>query len=77
MIVPYPPGGSTDVIARIMVERMPVPLGQRIIVENVGGADGSSSFRAGWVTRAVASLQRRGEIFQIWVAVLLPREEDR
>jgi tripartite-type tricarboxylate transporter receptor subunit TctC len=41
MIVPYPPGGSTDVIARIIVERMRVPLAQRIIVENVGGADGS------------------------------------
>jgi tripartite-type tricarboxylate transporter receptor subunit TctC len=39
--VPYPPGGSTDVIARITVERMRLPLGQRIIIENVGGVDGS------------------------------------
>jgi tripartite-type tricarboxylate transporter receptor subunit TctC len=41
MIVPSPAGGVTDVIGRIIVERMREPLGQRIIIENVGGADGS------------------------------------
>jgi tripartite-type tricarboxylate transporter receptor subunit TctC len=41
MIVPFPAGGGADVIARIMAERMRKPLGQPIIVENVGGADGS------------------------------------
>src|SRR5258707_14979934 len=41
LIVPFPPGGSTDVAARIMAERMRVPLGQSIIIENVGGAGGS------------------------------------
>ena len=41
MIVPFPAGGATDVIARIMAERMREPLGQPIIVENIGGADGS------------------------------------
>src|SRR5262245_96642 len=41
MIVPYPPGGSTDVPARILAERMRAPLGQPVIVENVGGAGGS------------------------------------
>jgi tripartite-type tricarboxylate transporter receptor subunit TctC len=41
MIVPFPAGGATDVIARIMAERMRGPLGQPIIIENVGGADGS------------------------------------
>jgi tripartite-type tricarboxylate transporter receptor subunit TctC len=41
LIVPFPPGGSTDVAARIMAERMRPILGQPIIVENVGGAGGS------------------------------------
>jgi tripartite-type tricarboxylate transporter receptor subunit TctC len=41
MIVPFPAGGATDVIARIMAERMRGLLGQPIIIENVGGADGS------------------------------------
>jgi tripartite-type tricarboxylate transporter receptor subunit TctC len=41
MIVPFPAGGATDVIARIMAERMREPLGQPIVIENIGGADGS------------------------------------
>ena len=41
LIVPFPPGGSTDVAARILAERMAPNLGQPLIVENVGGAGGS------------------------------------
>jgi len=41
IIVPFAPGGSTDVVARIMAERMRPLLGQPVIVENVGGAGGS------------------------------------
>jgi tripartite-type tricarboxylate transporter receptor subunit TctC len=41
LVVPFPPGGSTDAAARIMAERMRVPLGQPIVIENVGGAGGS------------------------------------
>jgi tripartite-type tricarboxylate transporter receptor subunit TctC len=41
MIVPFPAGGAADVIARIMAERMRAPLGQPIIIENVGGGDGN------------------------------------
>jgi len=41
LIVPFPPGGSTDVAARIMADRMRPILGQPIIIENVGGAGGS------------------------------------
>jgi tripartite-type tricarboxylate transporter receptor subunit TctC len=41
LIVPYPPGGSTDVTARIVADKMGAALGQAVIVENVGGAGGS------------------------------------
>jgi tripartite-type tricarboxylate transporter receptor subunit TctC len=41
MIVPFPAGGAGDVIARIMAERMRGPLRQPIVIENIGGADGS------------------------------------
>jgi hypothetical protein len=41
LIVPFPAGGTTDVIARVMAERMKVSLDQSIIVENVTGANGT------------------------------------
>ncbi|MGH6712638.1 MAG: tripartite tricarboxylate transporter substrate-binding protein [Bradyrhizobium sp.] len=41
LVVPFPPGGSTDAAARIMAERMRASLGQSIVIENVGGAGGS------------------------------------
>jgi tripartite-type tricarboxylate transporter receptor subunit TctC len=41
LIVPFPPGGSTDAAARILGERMRAPLGQTVVIENVGGANGS------------------------------------
>ncbi len=41
LIVPYPPGGSTDVAGRILADKMGTALGQPVIVENVGGAGGS------------------------------------
>ena len=41
MIVPYPPGGPTDVLARVLAEQMRSSLGQPMIIENVGGAEGS------------------------------------
>ena len=40
-VVPYPPGGGTDVIARIVHERFQAALGQTIVIENKGGAGGS------------------------------------
>ena len=41
LIVPYPPGGGTDVIARIVQERFQALLGQPVIIDNRGGAAGS------------------------------------
>jgi tripartite-type tricarboxylate transporter receptor subunit TctC len=40
-IVPYPPGGGTDVIARIVQSRLGDALGQQVIIENRGGAGGA------------------------------------
>src|SRR4051812_19387949 len=52
LISPFPPGGSTDTAARIIAERMRAPLGQTVVVENVGGANGSIAL--GRVARAAA-----------------------
>jgi tripartite-type tricarboxylate transporter receptor subunit TctC len=41
IMVPFPPGGATDVIARNLAERMKVSLGQPVIIENVTGAGGT------------------------------------
>ena len=41
MIVPFPAGGGTDILARIVAERMRASLGQPVIIENVGGAGGT------------------------------------
>jgi len=41
LIVPYPAGGPTDVLTRILAERLKTSLGQTLIVENVTGAGGS------------------------------------
>jgi len=40
-VVPYPPGGGTDVIARIVQGKLQTALGQNIVIDNKGGAGGS------------------------------------
>ena len=42
IIVPFPPGGSTDTVARIMAEGMQPILGQPVVIENVVGGSGSA-----------------------------------
>ncbi|MGR9170917.1 Bug family tripartite tricarboxylate transporter substrate binding protein [Rhizobium sp. KDH_Rht_773_N] len=50
MIVPFAAGGSTDVVARIVAQKMSEDLGQQVIVQNVAGAGGNLG--AGNVARA-------------------------
>jgi tripartite-type tricarboxylate transporter receptor subunit TctC len=51
MIVPFPPGGAVDPVARIVAERMKVRLGQSIVVENVASG-GNGILGVGRVARA-------------------------
>ena len=41
VVVPFPAGGPSDVVARIVVEHMSRTLGQTLVIENVGGAGGT------------------------------------
>ncbi len=52
LVVGFPPGGTADLTARILAERMKVSLGQSVVVENVPGSGGSIG--AGRVAHAAA-----------------------
>ncbi|WP_293859193.1 tripartite tricarboxylate transporter substrate binding protein [uncultured Alsobacter sp.] len=56
LVVAYPAGGPTDVIARIVAQDLSTVLGQNVIVENVGGAAGALG------TRQVARAEPDGHV---------------
>ena len=55
MVVPFPPGGSIDIVSRSIVERWSPLLGQQIVVDNRGGA-GSGLHLKGELFKSVAGV---------------------
>jgi len=46
LVIPFPPGGSTTIVARIIADKMSQTLGQSIVIDNRGGAGGTIATRA-------------------------------
>jgi len=46
LIIPFPPGGSTSIVGRVIADRMSQQLGQAIVIDNRGGAGGTVGTKA-------------------------------
>ena len=65
LIVPYPPGGSSDNVARPIQAPLSAALGQNIVIENRGGAGGSIG------AAAVAQARPDGYTLLVWPTAIL------
>lgn len=65
LIVPYPPGGSADNVARPVMQPLAAALGQNIVIENRGGAGGSIG------AAAVATARPDGYTLMVWPTAVL------
>jgi len=52
MVVPFPPGGPTDLVARVLAQKLGEQMGQSVLVDNRGGANGNIGAQA--VAKAAA-----------------------
>ena len=52
MVVPFPPGGPTDIVARLIAQKLTEQMGQNVVIDNNGGANGNIGAMA--VARAAA-----------------------
>ena len=59
-IVPFPPGGASDPVARVLASRLSEVWGQQVIVENKGGAGGNIG--------ALAAAQSASDGYTIFIA---------
>ena len=57
LVVPYPPGGANDAVARLLAPRMTEQLGQNVVVDNRGG--GNTIIGSELVAKAVPDGHRR------------------
>jgi tripartite-type tricarboxylate transporter receptor subunit TctC len=56
MVIPFAAGGAVDILGRILAARLGEVLGQRVIIENVGGAGGmSGAYRVAKATPTATS----------------------
>src|SRR5246127_5254300 len=46
VIVPFPPGGATDVVGRIIMQKLSERFGQQFFIENISGASGNIGMTA-------------------------------
>ena len=61
IVVPFAPGGATDVLPRMLGERLRASLGQPVIIENVSGAGGTIGLGRARSARRLYSRERQLE----------------